>query len=161
MEVREADLPGVGKKFAIRTNDNERLTIIIHNTGHREIYSFRKDEDFPFHAIRLDDDEARKLAAILGGAYFQPAVAGDVDIILHQLSIEWFKVPDGSPLNGRTIAQSEIRKRTGASIMAILRDGTPIPNPQPDSEIRTGDTLVVIGSREHVNRFISFARAER
>ncbi len=41
MEVREVDLPGVGKKFAVRTNDQERLTIIIHNTGHREIYSFK------------------------------------------------------------------------------------------------------------------------
>jgi TrkA domain protein len=159
MEVREVDLPGVGKKFAVRTNDDDRLTIIIHNTGHREIYSFKQGEDFPFHAVRLDDDEARKVAAILGGAYFQPAVAGDVDIILHQLSIEWFKVPDTSRVSGRTIAESEIRRRTGASIMAILRDGNPIPNPQPDTRIVSGDTLVVIGSREQVNTFISFARA--
>ena len=34
MDIREIDLPGVGKKFAITTNSGERITIIIHNTGH-------------------------------------------------------------------------------------------------------------------------------
>src|SRR5688572_10557293 len=61
MDVREADLPGVGKKFALTTSEGERLTIIIHNTGDRELYNFRENEDFPFHALRLDDSEARKI----------------------------------------------------------------------------------------------------
>ena len=158
MDIREIDLPGVGKKFAITTNSGERITIIIHNTGHREIYNFKRGEDFPFYALRLDDDEARKLSAVLGGAYFQPAVSGSVDMILEQLSIEWVKVESTSPLAGRTIGALQIRQRTGASVIAVLRGGTAVTNPQPDQMIEAGDTLVAVGSREQTEKFIAFTR---
>ncbi len=154
MQIREADLPGVGKKFAIVTDAGDRLSIIIHNTGQREIYNFRRGEDFPFHAIRLEDEEARKLGALLGGAYFQPTVIESMDMVLESLSIEWVKVEEGAALAGRTIADLQIRKRTGASVTAILREGEAIPNPQPDRTIRAGDTLMVVGTREQVQRFL-------
>lgn len=153
MDVREHDLPGVGKKFAIATNDGDRLTIIIHNTGHREIYHFKKGEDYPFHAVRLEDAEARKLGAILGGAYFQPPLAESMDMVLEQLSIEWLRVEPGSPLAGRTLEESAIRQLTGASVIAIIRSGKPHPNPQPGDRIEAADTLMVIGNREQVSRF--------
>ena len=153
MDVREHDLPGVGKKFAIATAGGDRLTVIIHNTGHREIYFFEPGEDFPAYAVRLDDGEARKLGAILGGAYFQPAVAESMEVVLEQLSVEWLKVRPGSPLAGETILGAAVRERTGASIIAILRDGKAHPNPQPGDRMSEGDTLVVVGDREQVGRF--------
>ncbi|HEX2093185.1 MAG TPA: cation:proton antiporter regulatory subunit [Longimicrobiaceae bacterium] len=158
MDVREHDLPGVGKKFAVRTNDGERMTIIIHNTGHREIYHFKPDEDYPFFAIRLQDQEARKLGAILGGAYFQPPLAESMDMVLDQLSIEWLKVDSGSPLAGKTIEGAAIRQLTGASIIAILRGGRAQPNPQPGDRIEAGDTLMVVGDRDQVSRFASVCK---
>ena len=153
MQVNEHDLPGVGKKFALTTNEGERMTVIIHNTGHREIYTFRDRDEFPLSAVRMEDREARMLGAILGGAYFQPAVAASMDMVLGQLSVEWFKVRTGSPLAGRTIQDSAIRKRTGASVIAILRDGRPLPNPAPSDSIEAGDTLLVVGDRQQVQRF--------
>jgi len=153
MQVNEHDLPGVGKKFALTTNDGERMTIIIHNTGHREIYLFRGKEEFPSSAVRLEDAEARMLGAILGGAYFQPAVAESMDMVMGQLSVEWFRVDTGSPLAGRTIQETAIRKRTGASVIAILRGGRPLPNPGPGDAIEAGDTLLIVGDRQQVQRF--------
>lgn len=153
MQVQEHDLPGVGKKFALTTNEGERMTVVIHNTGHREIYSFRGREEFPTHAVRLEDAEARMLGAILGGAYFQPAVAESMEMVLGQLSVEWFRVAPESPLAGRTIQESAIRNRTGASVIAILRDGRPRPNPEPGDVILPGDTLMVVGDRGQVQRF--------
>lgn len=153
MQVNEHDLPGVGKKFALTTNEGERMTVIIHNTGHREIYTFRGKEEFPSQAVRLEDAEARMLGAILGGAYFQPAVAESMDMVLGQLSVEWFRVGPGSPLAGRTIRGSAIRERTGASVIAILRDGRPRPNPGPEETMEGGDTLLVVGDRRQVQRF--------
>jgi TrkA domain protein len=152
MDVREHDLPGVGKKFALRTDEGDRMTVIIHNTGARELYHFKPGEDYPFFAVRLSDPEARKLGAILGGAYFQPPMAESMDMILEQLSVEWFRVDSGSALAGKTLAQMEIRKRTGASVIAILRNGGALPNPQPDERIEPGDTLLVVGDREQVGR---------
>jgi TrkA domain protein len=159
VEVREVDLPGVGKKFALVTSDGERLTIIIHHTGPREIYNFRAGEDFPFHALRLEDEEARKLSAILGGAYFTPAAGASMDLVLEQLSIEWEKVDGSSKLAGKSIFELDIRKNTGASVLAILRNKEVVANPQPDERIRVADTLVIAGTTEQVNRFLAFARA--
>jgi TrkA domain protein len=159
MEIREHDLPGVGKKFAILTNEDDRMTVIIHNNGAREIYHFKKGEDYPFHAIRLTDAEARKFGALLGGAYFQPPVAESMDMVMEQLSIEWLKVEDGSPLAGKTIQEAAIRKQTGASVIAILRGGRAHPNPQPADQIQAGDTLMVIGDREQVDAFRGRCRA--
>lgn len=161
MDVKEHDLPGVGKKYAIKTNEEDRMTIIIHNTGHREIYHFKKGEDYPFYAIRLQDPEARKLGAILGGAYFQPPVAESMDMVLERLSIEWVRVDEGSPLAGQTLEGAAIRQQTGASVIAILRDGQARPNPQPGDRIEVGDTLMVVGDRDQVSRFGGMCRAGR
>jgi TrkA domain protein len=160
MEVREIDLPGVGRKFAIVSRDGTRITVIIHNTGPREIYHFRPGEDFPFHAVRLEDDEARKLSAILGGAYFQPDAVASMDLVLAQLSIEWVKVRRDTLLAGATIAKLDVRRETGASILAVLRDGQVIANPEADETLTDGDTIVVAGSREQVERFLAFASGQ-
>lgn len=153
MDVREHDLPGVGKKFAVTTNDGDRMTIIIHNSGHREIYHFERGEDYPSYAVRMEDAEARKLGAILGGAFFQPVVAESMEMVFDQLSVEWMKVGAASPLQGKSLLEAAVRERTGASIIAILRDGRAVPNPQPDERIAAGDTLMVVGDREQVGRF--------
>lgn len=152
MNVQEHDLPGVGKKFACTTNEGDRLTLIIHNTGHRELYFFEPGEDFPAQALRLEDAEARKLGALMGGAYFQPAVAESMEMVLGQLSVDWLPIPQGSPLANATLADTRMRERTGASIIAIIRGGDASPNPQPDQTLRAGDTLMVIGSRDQVRR---------
>jgi TrkA domain protein len=153
MDIREHDLPGVGKKFAITTSDGDRMTVIIHNSGHREIYHFERGEDYPAHAIRMDDSEARKLGAILGGAYFQPVVAESMEMVFQQLAVEWLKVGAASPLAGQSLAEAAVRERTGASVIAILRDGKAVPNPQPDERFASGDTLVVVGDRAQVGSF--------
>ena len=158
MDVREVDLPGVGKKFALTTDDGERMTIIIHHTGDREIYNFREGEDFPFHALRLEDEEARQVAAILGGSYFQPSGGASMDLVLEQLSIEWVKIDAGSKLSGRSIGDLDIRKHTGATVLALLRGKQVIANPQPEELILVGDTVVVAGTTEQVNQFLALAR---
>lgn len=152
MNVQEHDLPGVGKKFACTTNEGDRLTLIIHNTGHRELYFFERGEDFPTQALRLEDAEARKLGALMGGAYFQPAVAESMEMVLGQLSVDWLSVAAGSPVADKTLADTHMREQTGASIIAIIRGGEAHPNPQPHEAIRAGDTLMVIGSRDQVRR---------
>jgi TrkA domain protein len=155
MEVREIELPGIGRKYAIRTDEGDRLTIIIHNSGHREIYLFEKGAEFPTAAVRLRDQDARRLGAILSGAYYQPVGDADLATILGQMTIDWHEVKP--PLAGRTIGDLRIRAETGANVIAILRDGQAIPNPGPETRLLEGDTLVVAGTREQVEAFHRFA----
>ncbi|HEX2202569.1 MAG TPA: cation:proton antiporter regulatory subunit [Longimicrobium sp.] len=160
MDVKEHDLPGVGKKFALNTRGGDRLTLIIHNSGHRELYVFDAGEDFPTCAVRMEDAEARKLGTLLAGAYFQPTPSESMDMILGQMAVEWLKVRPDSPLAAQTIGQAAVRERTGASIIAILRGGQAVPNPQPGETIAAGDTLVVVGERAQVRRLDALLRGE-
>lgn len=160
MEIREVELPGIGHKYALRTDEGERLTVILHHTGHREIYLFEKGGEFPACATRLSDSEGRKLGAILSGAFYQPVGEANLETILGQLTFHWHEVETG-PLVGHTIGELGIRKQTGASIIARLREDEPaLTNPGPDTRLRRGDTLIIIGSREQVEAFRSFAEAE-
>jgi TrkA domain protein len=145
-ELRETRLPGVGVKYGFTPDHGGRVAVILHNDGIREIYFFRRrDDEDPCAVISLDDDEARQLGAVLGGAYERPKIVEELEMALGELTIEWVPVPDGSPAIGRTLADCAFRARTGITIIAILREPEPVVGAQPDDVIEAGDTLVTVG----------------
>ena len=75
-------------------------------------------------------------------------------MLLEEFGIEWVKLESDSPLVGSTLQQSGIRARTGASVIAVLRQERSLASPAPDTEFREGDTLVVMGQREQVEGFL-------
>ena len=99
----------------------------------------------PRAVITLDDDEARGLGAVIGGAYERPKIVEELEMALGEFQIEWIKVPNDSWVNGRTLADCGFRKRTGVTVIAILRESESIAGAQPDDVILDGDTLVVVG----------------
>ncbi|MBD0329192.1 MAG: cation:proton antiporter regulatory subunit [Thermoleophilia bacterium] len=145
-ELRETRLPGVGVKWTATTAHGSRLTVIQHADGTRELYVFerRRDEE-PAAVVQLEDDEARQLGAILGGAYERPKIVEELEMAFGELAIEWVPVPDGSPAVGRTLADCAFRARTGITIIAILREPEPVAGAQPTDVIEAGDTLVTVG----------------
>ena len=146
VELRETRLPGVGVKYGFRTSDGGRLAIVLHNDGVREIYFFRHDhDDEPSEVIRLDDDEARQLGAVIGGAYERPKIVEELELALGELTIEWVPVPGDSPLIGKTLAECGFRAKTGITVIAILRDPEPVAGAQPSDVVLEGDTLVTVG----------------
>ena len=145
-ELRETRLPGVGTKFAFETDHGARVAVIQHVDGMRELYIFRRiDDDEPRAVLQLEDEEARQLGAVLGGAYERPKIVEDLEMALGELAIEWVPVPAGSPAIGRTLADCGFRARTGITIIAILREPEPVTGAQPNDVIQEGDTLVTVG----------------
>jgi TrkA domain protein len=145
-QVTQTRLPGVGTKFSLPTAHGGRLAVIQHNDGMREIYFFRRrSDDEPCAVIQLEDDEARQLGAVVGGAYERPKIVEELEMVLGELAIEWVPVPDGSPAIGRSLAECGFRARTGITIIAILRDPEPVTGAQPNDVIQAGDTLVTVG----------------
>jgi K+:H+ antiporter subunit KhtT len=146
VDLQETRLPGVGSKFTLRLDAGGRLAIIVHNDGKRELYFFRRaEDDEPTAVITLDDDEARQLGAVIGGAYERPQIVEDLEMALGELQIEWILVPDDSPWIGRTLAEAGFRAKAGITVIAILRQPEPISGAQPNDTIERGDTLVTVG----------------
>src|SRR5215218_1969853 len=145
-ELRETRLPGVGVKYTWLTAHGGRVTVILHNEGLRELYWFRHpDDEEPQAVIRLEDDEARQLGAVIGGAYERPKIVEELEMAFGELAIEWVPVPDTSPAIGRTLAECAFRARTGITIIAILREPESVAGAQPEDMIERGDTLVTVG----------------
>lgn len=146
VDLQETRLPGIGTKFTIRLDAGARLAVILHNDGKREVYWFRRaDDDEPGAVITLDDDEARQLGAVIGGAYERPKIVEELEMALGELLIEWVPVPDSSPWIGKTLAECGFRAKVGITVIAILREPEPVTGAQPDDVIQKGDTLVTVG----------------
>ena len=51
----------------------------------------------------------------------------------------------GSPAVGETVVTLNMRAKTGASVVAVVRDGQMTRNVGPEWEFRIGDELLVLG----------------
>lgn len=63
-----------------------------------------------------------------------------------------FRIEPGSPAVGRTLRDLDLRNRTGATVLAVVRGERPHPNPQPTTTLAEGDDLVLVGSHEDIDR---------
>jgi voltage-gated potassium channel len=82
----------------------------------------------------------------------QPVTSDFLDIVTHGGQIDFklyeIAVPESSPLIHRSIAEADIRNKSGALILAIRKnDGTFDLQPTPTSTIEKNDVLVVIGTQ--------------
>jgi len=147
-EVSETPLPGVGVRHEFITAGGERLAVITHRTGRRELAIYdRADPDACTTVLHLSSDDTRTLAELLGASPVSEAVAA-VQQRLEGLAIDWVKIPAGARFIGSTIAEGEFRTRTGASIVAVVRGGTTMPAPGPDHDFEAGDVIVAVGTTE-------------
>jgi TrkA domain protein len=153
--IRESDLPGIGRKFQVQTRSGEILVIIVHDTGPRELYHIAANApDTILSRIELDDSEARQVAGIIGGMTYQPTALEAVEMAFQDMVIEWFKVEPESAAVDKSIAELRVRQQSGATIIAIIGpERTTQINPDPAQVVHAGATLVVVGSREHIQAF--------
>lgn len=77
-------------------------------------------------------------------------VLEDLGHAMGGLEVGWFTVSDQSAIAGQTISDSNLRLRTGASIVAINRDSAVVSNPGPSERLAPGDRIAVIGSPTEV-----------
>ncbi|WP_306058754.1 cation:proton antiporter regulatory subunit [Natronococcus wangiae] len=154
MTIYESDLPGVGKKFEVELDGGERLVIVTHNTGKREVY-VKSDADADSDKLfELSDQLARKVGTILEGAYFQPVRTDRVETMLSdETFLEWYNVDGNAELAGVSIADAKVRERTGVSVVAIQRGDEVITPPTPETVIEADDTVVVVGEQEDCLEF--------
>lgn len=151
--IREANLPGVGRKFQIETARGDRLVIVIHDEGTREIYHYeRKNLNKAASVMTLADSEARQIAGILGGLTYVPKALPSTELILEDLVLEWFTIEKGAACIGKTIRDLQVRTQTGASIVSIIEaTREKRTNPEADTVLNEGATLIIAGDRKTID----------
>lgn len=104
------------------------------------------------HVISPNIISGRRIAAQL----LNPAVADFLDVVMHsgqlEMWMEEFQVAPGSELHGRTVAAADVRRRTGANVLAVRRhdEGAIVTNPPADLTFAPGDILIALGTGEQL-----------
>ncbi len=65
-------------------------------------------------------------------------------------TIHKFLLTESSPAIGETVVTLNIRAKTGASIVSVLRNGQVVRNVGPEWEFQVGDVLVAIGEQTQI-----------
>jgi CPA2 family monovalent cation:H+ antiporter-2 len=72
--------------------------------------------------------------------------------VLEKLEIKSCWVRAGSPADGRTLGELNLRASTGATLMAVRRKSELILNPGSDFQFQANDTAILIGDHIQVDR---------
>lgn len=146
--MEQTALPGIGVRHDLITESGRRVGVVSRRNGRRDLVFYGKDDpDACAASIALTDDEAEALADFLGASLMLGQLAG-----LRQqaagLLTEQFPIQPSSPYVGRRLADTRIRTRTSASVVAVLRETEVIPSPDPTFAFAANDVVVVVGTRD-------------
>ena len=147
-DVRETNLPGIGVRHEFTTDDGTLIGVLVRRDGRREILVYdRDDPDACSERMQLSASDTQTLSELLGAGRVTEAVTA-VRQQIEGLAIEWFDLGTTSPSIGSTIADGQLRTRTGASVVAVIRGNTTLPAPGPDLVFDSGDVAVAVGTIE-------------
>jgi len=150
VDVNETLLPGVGLRYEFDNSDGDRIGVIAHRKGDFEILVYAsRDPDRARRVFRLTEREAEAMAQILGAPRMVESYA-DLTKEVPGLDAGQVEVGSHSPYAGRPLGDTRARTRTGASIVAIVRDEQVLASPGPGEMLHANDVLVVIGTADGI-----------
>lgn len=146
VNVEVTPLPGIGvrKDFPIKSG-RRRIGVIDHRDGGIDLIVSRAGNPDVTEQFTLTTDEAATLANLLGAPQLV-AQLRDEHRDLDGVNTRQFSIMPGSPYDGRRLGETEMRTRTKASIVAVVRAGQLTPSPEPDFRLTAGDQLVIVGT---------------
>ncbi|MET7424370.1 cation:proton antiporter regulatory subunit [Dactylosporangium sp. NPDC005555] len=151
VRVEQTELPGIGVRHDLVTSSGRTLGVVSHRNGRRDLVLYDVDDpDACLASVPLTDDEAEALADVLGASLMLSQLAGlrqqAAGLLTEQISLH-----AGSPFVGRTLGDTRTRTLTGASIVAVLREGEVNASPGPSFVFVANDVVVVVGTRQGVD----------
>jgi TrkA domain protein len=148
-------LPGLGHRLDLVDEDGRPVTVVRLGDGRLAVHV----DGTP---VVLAPSQASALGALASGrVVFPPGLVERSSNLLGGLSLDWITVPENGAVVGRSIEEVEFRRRTGTTIVAILRGHLPVIDPDPDQRLEAGDDLVIAcrpGEREAIERFVAEGR---
>lgn len=150
MDIKEVLLPGIGVRYELMRRSGDRIGIIARRSGEFEVVCYAHDDpDQARPLLRLSAAEADAVAQILGA----PRIAETFTELTREvpgIDTGQVGVAPTSPFVDHPLGQTRARTRTGASIVAIVRDEKVIASPGPAELLRANDVLVVVGTDDGI-----------
>jgi len=107
--------------------------------------------DFPLHEI------IRYMDSVRDDHYDFRVNTAEEHRLLHDLihaakniEVAWLRLAADNALVGKTLAEADLRARTGASVVAIMRGKQLLPNPKSYTAFEAGDRIGFIGDAEQL-----------
>ena len=88
--------------------------------------------------------------AMLRGKATDRAATAELIKILQRTATQTFYIGKDSAACGKTIAETDLRARTGCMIIAVVRAQKPTTNPSPDFRLAANDVLVLVGAHQQI-----------
>lgn len=114
------------------------------------------EEQIDRFAAELRSDGYRLLRTAPAAA----AAAAKRDL-LPEMAISRVRLEPGFKMGGRTIAELELRRRYGVTVLAVRRDGFNTINPDGGFTLQDGDELVILEGDERMSGVVRKLSAER
>lgn len=160
MNIERTALPGVGVAHVTTTRGGQRVGIVSHVSGERDIVVYDpEDTDTVACTVVLAPDEAHRIADLLGSDVTLDHVRA-LEQQLDGMTAVRVELPSDSPYDGRPLVEVQSRVASGASVIAVGRAGRRIVNPGPDLVLCNGDSLVVVGDRDGVKALAAVLTGE-
>ncbi|MBM4284912.1 MAG: potassium transporter KefB [Deltaproteobacteria bacterium] len=94
---------------------------------------------------RLTSEVRANCYMMFRGLYKELEAFAQLGQHLHDVEISTFRLGEGAPVAGKSLAQVELRKKYGVTVLAIRRDSEVYHNPDPDLELHPQDLLITMG----------------
>jgi voltage-gated potassium channel len=146
---------------AVSTDADNVFAILTARLLHPDLFIIGRaeTEDAKAKLVRAGADRVLSPYQIgglqLAQTALRPAVVDFVQLATSSdnldLNMEQVQIADGAPLAGRSIIEANLRQRFGVVVVGIQRaSGAMEFNPSPESIMRVGDYLVVLGQAKHL-----------
>ncbi|MCX8065173.1 MAG: cation:proton antiporter [Candidatus Hydrogenedentes bacterium] len=70
--------------------------------------------------------------------------------ILQQTTTQTYYLGENSSVIGKNLAEIDLRRKTGCSVIAVVRNGKPFPGPAGDFVLQGNDVLVLVGAHAQI-----------
>jgi TrkA domain protein len=148
MDIERTTLPGIGLRHVFTTARGQRLGVVSHRTGRQDLVVYDPyDRDSVALTVPLNAQEATALGDLLSTAHIVERLT-ELERRVQGITSAEVPITPGSPYDGRPLADTQARTRTGASIVAVVRAGEVVPSPRPDFVFRAEDVVVVVGTAD-------------
>lgn len=111
------------------------------------------------HVLSPHTISGRRIARLL----LHPSIIDFLEVVMHsgklELVLEECRIQEGSDLHGKSVAEADVRKRTGANVLAVKRQeqGAILTNPPSEMRFEPGEIIIALGTHEQLQTLAGLA----